>query len=157
MGAPQLSYDLAPAAAFAGMKADSGLSDTVSRLADVALDAGLGVCKGTDTESVKLPTTEGNVTGSFGGIALYNASQMPRTANRYAATDAVPVLKRGRVWVQTEATIADDAAIYCIYDATNRGKFRADADTNRAGLVPSAKCIKGVTGAGLALIEINLP
>ncbi len=162
---PQVSYALVPPPAFAGMIADSGFHDVESAIAEVALDCGLGVMKGTTggvTPQVKLPTSAGDL-AFLKGVTIYQAIKEPTgNANRYAAGDPLGCLTQGRIWVQIDATVGavmvDEGPVYWVFTGANAGKFRGDAGSGPAAvLVPNAKCKVGGTAGGVAEIKINLP
>lgn len=173
---PQLSYDLVPAVAFAGMLADSGMRDVETAFAEVVLDAGLGVCVGATTgpgigtgedgeagPTVILPTAAADVTNHFKGVALYNTGKEPTgTANRYAVGDPVPCLQNGRVWVQIDATalaaLVNDGPVFLVHSGAQAGKFRGDAGVGPAAtVVANAKCKIGGVAGGVGMIKLNLP
>lgn len=166
---PQTVYDQFPAVAFDGMIADSAVKQVDTALADVALDCGRAVVTGgastiTDPDRVKLPTAAGDVTNKFKGVSLYQASKMPisGSANRYAIKDAVPVLRRGRVYIFPEGDMVDDGPVFVVNGsgAGTAGKFRGDANAGAATtLGANAICRRGATVAsGLpAILEFNLP
>lgn len=157
MPIPQTTYVFEPAVAMAGMVADMTNKTVLTKLVDIALDAGQGVVTGADGERCKLPVDAASV-ANFQGVALYDASKEPRTANRYKATDAAGVLRRGRVWVKTDAILVVDGPVYLVNGSGGgvAGNFRPDADTAAATLIAGAKVVK-VASASLAMIEINVP
>lgn len=154
---PQTSYALTPAVAFAGMLADAVSTRMISGLADTALDAGYGLCRGAADGEVKLPGAGSDVTTDFQGVSVYLASKMPvqGSALRYAAKDSVSILRQGRIWVLALGDMVSDGPVYCVDAVANFGRFRGD-NTN-AALVPNAIVIKGATAGNLALIALNLP
>jgi hypothetical protein len=167
---PQVTYNNRPPVAFAGQLGDSGPWDIRSCLAEAVMDAGLGVVYGTQpsgadpgTPVVDLPANTGEV-AKFMGVALYQSQREPTgTANRYAAKDPVPVLKRGRIWVQVDATAAAaltaEGAVYLVHSGAQAGKFRQDtgAGGTAATLVSGARCVYAGTEGGIALVDFNIP
>ena len=162
---PQVTYSNVPAAAFPGMLADSGPWDIESALAEVPLDAGLGVMVGATTgptPTVKLPSASGDL-AKFKGIACYEAARMPTgNANRFKVSDPISCVTQGRVWVQVDATaggdMVDEGPVYWVFTGANAGKFRGDAGSGpSAVLVPNAKCKIGGSAGSVAMIKINLP
>ncbi len=165
---PQISYSLVPAVSFPGMLGDeTGFRDVESAIAEVALDAGLGVIVGATggaTPTVKLPAASGDL-AALKGITMYLAAREPTgTANRYAIGDAVPCLSQGRIWVQVDAAaggMVDNGPVYLVFTGAHAGKFRGSDGNTGSGatavLVPNAKCKIGASAGGVALIKINLP
>jgi len=85
----------------------------------------------------------------FRGVALHQNNEI----GSYAVNDAVSILRKGVVWVQTSGTVtADDVAYVDL--AGGLGKFTSTSTNNMA---TGGKFRSSVTGAGLAKIEINLP
>lgn len=69
---------------------------------------------------------------------------------------------RGAIWVEVEETIvADTDEVWFRHAAsgvnTALGRFRNDSDSGTCTRVREARWRKGVTGPGIALLEINLP
>ncbi len=159
---PQLTYSILPSQGFAGQLYDAGHHDIITGIADEDLDAGLGVCTGDEFGGIELPATGTDVTGAqFKGVTILQVArepgQFPATGPRYLAKDAVPILRRGRIWVMPLGDMVNDGPVYCVVASANFGRFRGD-NTN-ASLVPNCYCIQGATASSgfPALISINLP
>lgn len=162
MTIPQTTYTLVPALARAGMMAD-GEHHVDSLLADVAMAPGLAVVTGAAHGECKLPTAASDVSAHFRGVAIYSPMKMPvaGSANTYAIADAVPVVRRGRVWVKPEGDMVDDGPVYVVNGsgAGTAGMFRGDANAGAATVLSRAVCMIGATAASglFALVEINVP
>jgi hypothetical protein len=162
---PQTSYSLAPAVALAGMLADHGDKEITSRPAAEVIPPGRAVVIKSDG-TVELPKTAGAAipasgTGSLLGIAFYE-NYAP--AGGYQIGDMVPILRKGRVWVDFSGTLAtDNEAVNISHSSTvdtDRGKFTDAATSTTAGseITAFSKGIaRGNAGAALACVEINLP
>lgn len=80
-----------------------------------------------------------------------------------AAGQAFSAVTKGRIWVEVEEAItADTDQVWIRHTAsgsnTALGRFRNDSDSNTCFRVPQgARWRKGSSGAGLALLELNLP
>lgn len=104
----------------------------------------------------------GSVLGPIGGqgvhgIALYDASGKPEA---YPVDYAVPVLRRGRIYVNAEAAVDVGQPVYVRFVATGGeqlGGLRAAPDANDCALLNGARWASKTTGAGLAVVELNLP
>lgn len=164
---PQTTYNLVPPVAFAGMLADSGPHDIESALAEEPFDCGLGVVQGTsmgigNTPQVKLPDNTGEV-ATFKGVTQFLSFKEPIAGStvRYQATDTVPVITMGRVWVHIDetvgATMVNEGPVYLVHSGAQAGKFRGDANSGAATLIPNAKCKIGGSAGGIAQIKVNLP
>lgn len=78
----------------------------------------------------------------------------------YAATDPVPVLRRGRIFVTVEQAVTSDDPVYVRHTASGtyvRGGFRKDVDTARALPWTAAAYVTSAAAGGVAVVEINLP
>jgi hypothetical protein len=162
----QTSYDVAPPIALAGMIADITPRTVTTGILDVDADAGQGVVTGTATSAasptndrVKLPTLAADVTNLFKGVLVYDASKLPNdSTNRFNTGACVGVMKRGRIWVKSDATLAKDGLVYLVNGtgAGTAGSFRGDVNGGAATLVPGAVCVH-VASATLALVDFNAP
>lgn len=153
----QSSVASAPAAGRAGMEYDCAFNDVVSRRAAEAIPFGAYVVF-TAEGDCELPDSLAEITGNDGGVALEDMTKA--TGVGYAAGDPVRVLVRGRVWVDTEQTVAqsDPAFVRAIAaGGEKQGAFRADADGTDAVAAPGCNYFIGVTGAGVAVVTVNHP
>ena len=98
----------------------------------------------------------------FVGVVLTDTSR-EASDPLYQVTDAVPVMKKGRVAVEVEEAIADGDGVFvrvAVGTAATLGAFRNDADTATAVEVEGAKWVSEsitVDGVLVAVLEINLP
>lgn len=158
----QISYSQTITTALQGQVADDGPSRIVSRVTPAdEIKIGVGVVKDTDDGTIKLPDTSGDV---FEGIAIRDITVTDGEAsadNTFPADAQVPIMKQGRVWVQVEEAVTPASDVYCRYTTsggnTQKGAFRTDADTAKAFQVTQARFLSTTGGAGIALLEINLP
>lgn len=172
----QTTYNTNMYSARPGLLADSGYTEKLSRIVEAAggLAAGIYVSEGTDPEvQVLAPTTAAEITGGEGGVLLYDATQLPGTnASSFEWDDemAVPVLRKGRIWVRCDAAATpaagDQAFVRYASGAggTVLGTFRHDADTASAALLSGgrfASTFRDVAFFGttyrVALLDLNLP
>lgn len=88
---------------------------------------GFGVVAGTNPEKqVKLPSSS---VSTIKGVALYQAKEQDANGNViFDDTDTVPVLAKGRVFVEVDRAVTADQAAYLIFSGANAGKW-----TNSAG------------------------
>lgn len=149
----QTTYNPAPDAAVAGMIGDS--TDYTTRTGNnpaAALEFGLAVAK-VAGNSDEVTTTAGVTAGAIVGVAVREVST---TNNNYPVKSAVTYMTQGAIWVETDETVAVGDDVYVRVAGGNIGKFRNDADTANAVLLPNSRWLTGVTGAGLALLSLNL-
>lgn len=163
MGLPQTSVSLRPAVAVPGMLGDMGPWDVESAIAEETIPPGYAVVtgtlsgggsvitRGTAILGVKLPA--GGSIATLRGVAVYQA--MKDNGASFLAKETLDVVKKGRVWVATATALAVDAAVYVTNATAGFGLFRND-NTN-ATLLGSCKVIIAASGAGVALIDFNLP
>jgi len=143
-----------PAAGAPGMEYDCGFNDVVTKRAISAIPFGRYVVF-TAEGDCKLPASLAEITANDGGVALIDPSK-PSTVG-YLAGDPVRVLRSGRVWIETDQTVAQSNPAFVRGVGGNEGKFRADADTANAVAAPNTQFYIGVTGAGLAVVTVNQP
>ena len=144
-------------AGMAGQLYDSGFTDKMSYSAEGAVGFGVPVQLGTNKErQVKVLTTSAGQAALAMGLSLhtYVAEQSAAGLVQYATTQTVSVLKRGRVWVNTDdAVVAGTTANLKL----SSGLFTDEAVAAgiEAFTLISVKFITGTTAAGLAVVEIN--
>lgn len=163
----QTSFSVDKVRAYAGMLADNGDKDTFTKIASSAVPFGFGVVKRAaqaDTvEQAGVPTATADVTARARGIAIKDETRRGPQAGLvggYEALDPMTLLKRGRIWVPVEAAVTQDGAAFCRFAAGTfaaLGAWRADADTATAVAFPTAVFRTSTTGAGFAIVEVNLP
>lgn len=154
-----VSTDLA--AAFAG---DIRGTDCVEEVpyAEVAINPGLFVCQGTADNQGKLPTSSAEVAKGL-GVARSNVARdpnFPTSSATYPIGSGVPVVRRGLVWVRVEEAVTPASTVYVRYDTgtgSQKGAFRASADSSTAAAVTGAKYRTSASADGLALLDLNLP
>lgn len=146
-----------PAAGAPGMEYDCGFNDVVTGRAAEDIPFGRYVVRSAEGDW-ELPDSLAEITANDGGVALIDATA--KSGVGYLSGDAIRVLVRGRVWVQTEQTVAqsDPAFVRGLIATTEvKGAFRADADTANAVAAPGCNYFIGVTGVGLAVVTVNHP
>jgi hypothetical protein len=157
----QTSYTDSMAVGTAGMIADNGPRDVLSRVnPSVVIPFGLAVTKGTADRDVKLPTSTGEASAMVGvaiqpGILPVTSSGDPS----YPVKSPVSVMRKGRVWVKVEeAVVAGDAAFvrFAAGTGTQLGAFRKSADTATAVAVTGARHLTSASANGLAVLELTL-
>lgn len=153
----QTSYSQYQAAGFAGLLADSMFSDKVSYLAEGAILFGKPVVLGTD--KARQVATVGTGVGQGAlvigiSVARHDVEQTSAGVAQYNDTNAVPVLKSGRIFVETnDAVVAGAVANLKL----SNGKFTDEAVASGIEAFTQIKAtfITGTSGAGLAIVEIK--
>lgn len=171
----QTSYSInIPAVSYPGQIADNMEGkDLLSAAAFIAamIYGTLGVTDETNTVgfdqlAVKAPglTTDISVMGAVMGVVAADQAraQDPSVVNpQYPQFSAVPLMRKGRIWVSAETAMADGANPFVRFTANGAlyvGNFRNDADTGKAVQMPSGQAVvRGTTsGAGFAVIELDI-
>jgi hypothetical protein len=157
MSAVQTSVPITPALGQPGLEYDLAFNDVVTKAAADPIPFGRYVVF-TAEGTCELPDTLAEVTGNDGGVALRDDSKPSGTG--YAVGDPVRVLVRGRVWVEVEQAVAQSNPAFVRAVAAGneqQGVFRADADGTDAVATPNTNFFLGSTGAGLAVVSLNVP
>lgn len=156
--APQLDYDDMVAALKGGL-ADAGYNDIISEVSDEIIQMGIGLQVET-SGLVTLPSAAGD---QFHGISIMKHKAPPNASgvSQYEIGQAIPVLRKGRIWVTAESAVNPTLPVFLRHTAGAPdvpGDFRIDLDTDEAFDV-SAYCswVSTTTAAGLAILEVNFP
>ena len=130
----------------------------------VAVDANTG-----KVEGCRLPRLATDFSGrKVLGVAIADASMVTRASAPiagYSAGEAVPVLRKGRIWMTVEdvASVAKGGLVYVRHIATGTeslGAIRAADDGADTEVMDAQQCEftgQKVTALNLAVVEWNLP
>ena len=134
---------------YSATKDGAGRVFTIRTKGTVATITGAVTAGGSQATTTVESTTASATNMVFKGISVHRHNE----SGAYAAKDIVDVIRQGRVWIETSGTVAVDQTAY-VDLSDGLGKFTATSTNNLAtgGVFKSA-----VTGAGLAVVEINLP
>lgn len=151
----QTSYPTKMGVALEGQIADLQPHAIAGYAAEVEVGFGIGVIQGTKDTQCKLPGATGF---KLLGVVAHSHA---REKDAATAADMVNVMRQGAIWVRPEqAVVAGDPA-YVRHTANGAGKtpgrFRKDADTDKADLIAGARFRTSAAADGLAILEINLP
>lgn len=159
----QTTYSAQPARAFAGML-DAMLegASTLSRFNEESASIPYGVMVAQGTAENQIANLSG--TGDdFLGVTIHEHTEID-SAGEAAEIEAdggkASILRKGRIWVVVEEAIALTNDVYFRHTAAGAevlGAFRTDADTADADQLTNARWLTTTSGAGVALLEINLP
>lgn len=136
-----------------GMLYDNSQNDIVTCIATEAIPFGADVVINGATCS--LPAAAADVTGKNNGFALM--TQSLATGLGYLTGMPVPVLRSGRLWVQTEDAAAAGTAVNTRYTATGAGKGSSagTAVASNTAVHQTAKFFLGNSAAGLAVVQVD--
>lgn len=103
----QLTYDIDPGLGFFGMKSQNfnEPNQVESRIAETAVLYGNGVQIGTNPDQVESVTTAAD----FVGVAIFAHTQ--ESSTQYDAGKSLPIMTKGRVWVQAGGAVAVGAEL----------------------------------------------
>lgn len=168
----QEGYPPDPPIGLPGMMADVGISDTLSRGADVNIGFGAACCEGAEDSTCKLPLSASDV-GNFLGVSVYDASLPPAGwppgwPGAYGAGSATRLVHRGRVLVQVEEAVTPASPVYVRFAVdtaggfTVTGTFRASPDPvsgspTAAFVATGARYLTSASASGLVWLDLNLP
>lgn len=155
----QLSYNQYMAVAQAGMKADS-MDDHIESFAAEGGSIGIGLAVIAGTDPVRQVALAGAAGGLFRGVTL-NPGVLTQDVNgvvTYPVKTIVSVMRKGKVWVPVTAAVAVDSAAYYDNGSTPglEGQFN-DVNDGTTDPVPGGIFRTSTSGAGLAILELNLP
>lgn len=153
----QTSYNQYQDAGFAGLIYDGSMRDVMSYSAEGAVDFAAPVVLGTNPErQIKEAGTGVGQGALVVGIAAasHSVEQSSAGVAQYPDKDTVPVVKDGRIWVQTEDAVVAGATANLVLAS---GKFTDTAVG--AGIEAftqiSVKFVTSTTAAGLAAVEVK--
>ena len=153
----QTSVSLYQAAAFNGMLADLSDNDIISRAAQSAVGIGRAVVLGTNREKqIAQASTAVGQGALVVGFALHDHAREMNSAGlvQFADKETVNVLKRGRMWVETnDAVVA--GAVANLHLATGKFTDEAVGAGIEAITQVNVRFVTATTGAGLAEIEVK--
>lgn len=156
----QLTYNVSQPIGIAGQKADTGPMDVLSRVSEeaTAFPYGVAVVRGTnpDTQAL-LPTGAATLLG----VAMHSHA----AENDLSAAASVEdermfnVCHDGRLLVKVEEAVTPASTVYVRIAAgaggTQKGAFRASADTASALAATGMRYLTSASSGGLAVLEID--
>lgn len=150
----QTTMTAEPAIGLPGQIYDSGVfHDIVTCIAQEDIPFGCW-CR-INGQYAELPDSTGEVTGKTGGVAVRDPSRPSGVG--YKTGDVMQVLKTGRIWITTEQAIGNQVAPFVRFatgTGTQKGAWRADADTATAVALPNAHMYRAA-GVGLGVVELG--
>lgn len=153
----QTTASLYQAAAFNGMLADMSDNDIISRAAQSAVTIGRTVRLGTNPEKQVVQSSTAAGQGALVvGFALHDHAREQSTAGvvQYADKETVSVLKRGRVWVETNDAVSA-GSVANLHLATGKLTDEAVGAGIEAFTQITVRFVTTTGAAGLAEIEVK--
>jgi hypothetical protein len=167
----QTSYSQSQKAGHPGLIFDTGYNDYISKLSDGVVPFGRFVSRGSDINICQLPQASTDVTDITKGWGVAVSSQTlehsvvgvnPSGFSQYPDDASVSVMRRGRVWVDTEGSWAAGDPVYVRFatnaSQTGLGAFRNAADASNAVQLAGATWINTGNAANgdIGIIEFDL-
>jgi len=161
----QTNYAVDPALAYRGLLGDPNKDAVISPFANGSgADVGFGIMVRRDATNLEDQFDNFSATGQTPlGILVHTHATQSRAlagSDGLEALEEASVLSKGRIWVAVEEAITVGDDVYFRHTAgtgTEIGAFRNDADTASCDQITNARWLQGSTGAGVALLEINIP
>ena len=162
----QTSYSVQPAVGFRGLLGDPNDDSFAIPLANGASAAvGFGIAVRRDVTNPEDQFDIFNATGQdcVGILVHTQAQENPALADPLGVDqlEVASVLRRGRIWVRVEEAVSVGDPVFFRHTAgaggSEIGAFRNDADTASCDQLTGAAWLQGSSGAGVALLEINIP
>lgn len=145
------------AAAYMGMLADLSDNDIVSYAAEGAVLIGRTVRLGTSKDKQVIQSTTGAGQGALvTGFAVHDHAREQSAAGlvQYADKETVSVIKRGRLWVETQDAVVG-GTVANLHLASGKFTDEAVAAGIEAITQLSVRFVTSTSGAGLAIVEIK--
>lgn len=160
----QTEYSINQAAGLPGQIADSAIVKDIITGINSTGKAYFGrvVTKGASTDEIVHPDLAAEVTNEklVRGIIVASheiESVRDNDAPHYPQGHACPIMRKGRVWVESETAVSEGTSDVYVRVAGNLGKFTSTSDTTNTAVLPKAKWKSSTSGANqLAVVEIDL-
>jgi len=119
-----------------------------------------------DDQKARLPIAAADITDAkiaLGFTVMTQAIEQnygSAGSSGYVLESAMSVMRKGRIYVQTEDAVADGGSVYVRHVAgagETLGSVRSDADGSDADILPGAAFRKTTSAAGISIVELNLP
>lgn len=162
MSPVQTSYEAEHDAAFEGQRANLGLTNITSKVAQAGdIPFGRAVVRGTLDNQAKLPTATGQ---AFLGITEMTTAWAENASDLhlYEQYREMNLIDFGEIWVYTEQSVVPGDAVYFRHTADTApldvvGRFRKDASGGDADLIVGASFETTTAAGGIAKVNLNTP
>jgi len=154
----QTTYAIDHAEAYAGMKADQQINNTVSKLNKSGATIVFGKAVATDTEGSSRLVATGDTTLDFNGVVMRELNRAYDDGDVFGAPDDkdMTVITHGVVWVVAAEAVAVDEQAFMRVGATSQGDWSnaAGAGVTESISIVGAKFI--TAGAQGDLVKLSL-
>lgn len=144
------TYSLTPQPYSPGMVADARLTQTVSRIASAAINAGQAAVRDNNDHKVKPVSAAGDVVI---GVVRWEATWVAAdgaTEQVHAIGKDVSVVTDGPVWVTVKAAVNQGDLAYALIDGTGFTNVATSAATRPVGIFDTS-----TSGAGVAIVNLK--
>ena len=144
------TYSLSPQPYAPGMVADARLTQTVSRIASAAINAGQAAVRDGNDHRVKPVSAAGDVVI---GVVRWEATWMVAdgaTQQVHAINKDVSVVTDGPVWVTVTGAVTQGQLAYALTSGAGFTNVATSAATRPVGIFDTS-----TTGAGVAIVNLK--
>lgn len=144
------TYSLSPQPYAPGMVADARLTQTVSRIASAAINAGQAAVRDASDHKVKPVSAAGDVVI---GVVRWEATWVAvdgATQQVHAINKDVSVVTDGPVYVSVPVSVTQGQLAYALIDGTGFTNVATAAATRPVGIFDTS-----TTGAGVAIVNLK--
>ena len=144
------TYSLTPQPYAPGMVADARMTQTVSRIASAAINAGQAAVRDNNDHKVKPVSAAGDVVI---GVVRWEATWVAAdgaTEQTHAIGKDVSVVTDGPVWVTVTGAVTQGELAYALIDGTGFTNVSTSAATRPVGIFDTS-----TTGAGAAIVNLK--
>ena len=144
------TYSLTPQPYSPGMVADARMTQTVSRIASAAINAGQAAVRDDNDHKVKPVSAANDVVI---GVVRWEATWVAAdgaTEQTHAIGKDVSVVTDGPVWVTVKAAVKQGDLAYALTDGTGFTNVSTSAATRPVGIFDTS-----TTGAGAAIVNLK--
>ncbi len=111
-----------------------------------------------EDKAVRLPRVATDITTTTNNMGVVMEDRAREdNAEQFRANTMVPVLRRGRIYVQVEQAVAKGGAVFVRYAAggNGAGSFGADSGTSERETLPNAVYMSSAAVDGFAIVDIG--
>lgn len=144
------TYSLTPQPYAPGMVADARMTQTVSRIASAAINAGQAAVRDDNDHKVKPVSAANDVVI---GVVRWESTWVAAdgaTEQTHAVGKDVSVVTDGPVWVHATVAVKQGDLAYALIDGTGFTNVAASAATRPVGIFDTS-----TTGAGVAIVNLK--
>ena len=153
----QTSVSLRSGAAVAGMLADSGPVDIMSRVLETAGGTQFGrfVARGaTPGKTTKILSAAGDV-AIIEGVSVFTALQEGGASPDISQYEEVSVMRSGRIWLLCQAAIAVTDTLYVIRDGSASAGLLTASATGTTAIGSGVHCLIGAGAGEYGLFQVH--